>query len=106
MNKSFNNAKKIVSFKTAKEGAAALKKKWIQGYEIDVLIYDAPMVYNLASKNEGELVPLPTLLTEEDLAWGMRKDDVELLESANKFIGHMNKEGKLIPIIKRWIPFD
>jgi polar amino acid transport system substrate-binding protein len=105
VNKSFNNAKKIVSFKTAKEGAAALKKKWIQGYEIDVLIYDAPMVYNLASENEGELVPLPTLLTEEDLAWGMRKDDVELLESANKFIGHMKKEGKLTPTIKRWIPF-
>jgi len=105
VNKSFNNAKKVVSFATAKEAVAALQKKWIQGYEIDVLIYDAPMVYNLASENEGELVPLPALLTEEYLAWGIRKDDTALLESANKFIEQMKKEGKLMPIIKKWIPF-
>jgi polar amino acid transport system substrate-binding protein len=105
VNKSFNNAKKIVSFETAKKATAALKKKWIQGYEIDVLIYDAPMVYNIASENEGELVPLPALLTEEYLAWGIRKDDTALLESANKFIEQMKKEGKLMPIIKKWIPF-
>jgi polar amino acid transport system substrate-binding protein len=104
VNKSFNNAKKIVSFATAKEAVTALQKKWIQGYEIDVLIYDAPMVYNIASENEGALVPLPALLTEEYLAWGIRKDDTALLESANKFIEQMKKEGKLMPIIKKWIP--
>lgn len=104
--KYFNNAKKIVVFDTAKEAAAALRKgEGIEGYKLDVFIHDAPMIHHLAAENEGELAALPALLTEEYLAWGIRKDDVELLESANKFIEKMKKEDKLTPIIKRWIPF-
>jgi len=102
--KYLSGAKKIVVFDAAKEAAAALKKGGIEGYNIDVFIHDAPMIHNLAAENEGELAALPALLTEEYLAWGIRKDDVALLESANKFIEKMNNEGKLIPIIKRWIP--
>lgn len=103
--KNFDNAKEIISFTTTEEAVKALKKRHIQGYKIDLIIHDAPMIHNLAAENEGDLVPLPALLTEEYLAWGIRKDDVELLESANRFIEKMKAEEKLMPIIKRWIPF-
>ena len=85
---------------------------------IDMFIYDAPMVLYLASENESRgLTVLSTilskepltwgfaLLTQEPLAWGVRKDNVELIESANKFLQALNKEGKLNKMIKYWIPF-
>jgi polar amino acid transport system substrate-binding protein len=97
--KNYGAAKKISSFPTAKEAVEALKKK-----QIDLLIFDAPMVYVLAAENEWDLAPLPTFLTEEYLAWGIRKNDVELLESANSFVETLRKDGRLTTIIKRWIP--
>jgi ABC-type amino acid transport substrate-binding protein len=44
-------------------------------------------------------------LSEEYLAWGIRKNDLELLEAANNFVDMMIKEDKLDPILNRWIPF-
>ena len=74
--------------------------------DIDMFIYDAPMVLYLASENEIKgLTVLFALLTKEPLAWGIRKDNVELLESANKFLRTINEEGKLNKMIKYWIPF-
>jgi ABC-type amino acid transport substrate-binding protein len=74
--------------------------------DIDMFIYDAPMVLYLASENESRgLTVLFALLTREPLAWGVRKDNVELLESANNFLRALNEEGKLNKMIKHWIPF-
>jgi ABC-type amino acid transport substrate-binding protein len=74
--------------------------------DIDMFIYDAPMVLYLASENESRgLTVLFYLLNEEPLAWGIRKDNVELLDSANNFLRTLNKEGKLNKMIKYWIPF-
>jgi len=73
--------------------------------EIDMFIYDAPMVLYLASENETKgLTVLYTFLKEEDLAWGIRKDNVELLESANNFLRTFNEAGNLNKVIKYWIP--
>ena len=103
--KYFSGAKKIVAYQTSEEAVAALQRKRYDGYEIDLLIHDAPVIHYLAAEKEGGLLSLPALLTEEYLAWGVRKRDVELLESANAFIEMIKKEGKLNPIIDRWIPF-
>jgi ABC-type amino acid transport substrate-binding protein len=74
--------------------------------EIEMFIYDAPMVLYLASEYEIKgLTVLFALLTKEPLAWGIRKDNVELLESANEFLRILNEEGKLNKMIKYWIPF-
>jgi len=73
--------------------------------DIDMFIYDAPMILYLASENENNgLTYLSTLLTREYLAWGIRKDNVELLDSANNFLRSSNEAGKLSKIIKYWIP--
>jgi polar amino acid transport system substrate-binding protein len=73
--------------------------------DIDMFIYDGPMILYLASENENKgLTALFTPLTREYLAWGIRKDNVELLDSANKFLRSFNEAGKLNKVIKFWIP--
>ena len=73
--------------------------------KIDMFIHDGPMILYLASENETKgLTALFTPLTREYLAWGIRKDNVELLESANNFLRTSNEVGKLGKIIKYWIP--
>lgn len=73
--------------------------------EIDMFIYDGPMILYLASENENKgLTALFTPLTREYLAWGIRKDNVELLDSANAFLRSFNEMGKLSKLIKFWIP--
>ena len=90
----------IKKYSDPRAAAKALIKK-----EIDMFIYDAPMVLYLASENESKgLTVLYTFLKEEDLAWGVRKGNDELLESANSFLRKFNEEGNLNKIIKYWIP--
>jgi ABC-type amino acid transport substrate-binding protein len=72
---------------------------------IDLLIHDGPIIFLLAAENETRgLAVVPSLLSEEYLAWGIRKNDVALLEAANNFIDKMIKEDRLDPLINRWIP--
>jgi polar amino acid transport system substrate-binding protein len=74
--------------------------------DIDMFIYDEPMALYLASENESKgLTVLFALLTKEPLAWGIRKDNANLLDSANNFLRTLNQEGKLNKMIKYWIPF-
>ena len=96
----YSSVKKI-NFSTPQAAAKAVIDK-----KIDMFIYDAPMILYLASENEIKgLTVLFTLLTEEYLAWGFRKDNKDLLKSANDFLRTFNDEGKLNKIIHYWIPF-
>ena len=89
------------NFSTPRTAAKAVIDK-----KVDMFIYDAPMILYLASENETKgLTVLFTLLTEEYLAWGIRKDDRDLLKSANDFLRAFNDEGKLNQVIHHWIPF-
>ena len=70
-----------------------------------MFIYDGPMVLYLASANENNgLTALFSPLTEEALAWAVRKDNKELLESANNFLKTINSDGRYKKLIKHWIP--
>lgn len=73
--------------------------------EIDMFIYDGPMVLYLASENENNgLTALFSRLTREYLAWGIRKDNKELLDSANNFLRAADESGELNKMVKYWIP--
>jgi len=92
---------KQMEFKTSTEAIEDL----IDG-KIDMFIHDAPIILYLASENETRgVTPLLTLLTEEYLAWGIRKTDPALLASANGFLQKLETDGELKPMLKRWIPF-
>jgi polar amino acid transport system substrate-binding protein len=88
------------TFPTSRPAVKALIDK-----QIDMFIYDGPMILYLASENEiNGLTALFAPLTEESLAWAVRKDNRELLESANSFLKIAHKDGRLQQMIKYWIP--
>lgn len=96
----YSSVKKIVYTDTKPAVKALIDKR------IDMFVYDAPLILYLASENETNgLTALFTLLTEEYLAWGVRKDNKALLESANNFLRTANSDGRLQKMIKYWIPF-
>ena len=96
----YSNVKKKV-YSTAQAATEAVIDK-----KIDLFIYDGPMVLYLASENESRgLTALFALLTREDLAWGVRKDNTDLLNSANRFLQNPANKEMLKKMTQRWIPY-
>ena len=80
--------------------ARALAKK-----QIGLFISDSPTVWWLEGMNEETgLVAVPVMLSQENLAWALRKSDPGLLESVNRALDKMVNNGEAVAIIKRWIP--
>lgn len=72
---------------------------------IDVYIHDAPTSWLLATTPDGEdLIGLYHSLTEESLAWAVRKSDTRLLSDLNRALATMKTKGALRYILNRWIP--
>ena len=73
--------------------------------QIDLYIHDAPTSWLLASTPEnGDLISLYSPLTDEKLAWAVRKGDDALLAELNRALGLMKQNGSLRYILNRWIP--
>lgn len=93
------NTRKL--YPTASLGARAL----VSG-QIDAFICDAPVNWWLASENEASgLTVAGGYLTEEYLGWAIRKDDVQLLEAANRFLAESKQSGELNTLLRNWIPY-
>jgi len=87
-------------FKTGQDAAKALVKK-----KIDLLVCDIPIAWWLAGMNESQgLAVVSVRLTEEQLAWAVRKSDGEFLTSINRAFDKLQKEGRTSAILKRWLP--
>ena len=103
--KYFESAKKITAYQTGEEAMNALLTPFLVN-RIDAFVHDGPILLMLLSQQpSAELAIVPSLLTEEDLAWGIRKTDPELLDAANRFIDSLRKNGKLEKMTRRWIPY-
>ncbi len=73
--------------------------------EIDLYVHDAPTSWQLAnSMDNDDLISLYTPLTEEMLAWAVRKDDAALAAELNRALALMKSNGSLAYILNRWIP--
>jgi polar amino acid transport system substrate-binding protein len=71
----------------------------------DLFMHDAPVIWWYASQYEAQgLTALPFLITEEGIAWAVRKDDAELLAGANRFIAAWQQDGRLQELLSRWLP--
>jgi polar amino acid transport system substrate-binding protein len=102
----FEQAEKIRVYNTSREAMGALLTIALVS-RIDILIHDGPILIMLAAEDESsKLAIVPHFLSEEYLAWGIRKNDSDLLASANAFIDTMKREGRLESIIQRWIPYN
>lgn len=97
--RNFPNAATISVFQKAGYAPVSLKNR-----EIDVFIHDAPSVIWLVSENEAYLTALWEPVNEEELAWGVRKDDEPLLMKVNSILNKWKKDGTLERILLKWLP--
>ena len=86
-------------YSSAKAAARALKKG-----KVNIVIHDAPMLWQIFAENEAELVAFPEFLNVEPLAWAVRKSDLKMLDDINAQLKSMDEAGIRQRIIKNWIP--
>lgn len=90
----------VRQFENTEEAFAALR-----GDVIDLYIHDAPTSWQLAnSMDNDDLISLYAPLTEEMLAWAVRKEDGALAAELNRALQLMRGNGTLQYILNRWIP--
>ena len=74
---------------------------------IDIVVYDSPSVLWELSKrsknNSDELVAVTGLLTTENLAWAVNKENVELVGKANVLLSEWRDSGWLDERIGHWL---
>jgi polar amino acid transport system substrate-binding protein len=96
----FLTSAKKVAYKEPVQGVRAVLKG-----RIDLFIHDAPVVWWFASLYESQgLTALPFFISEEDIAWAVRKDDSALQAGANRFITARQQDGQLRALLRRWLP--
>jgi len=87
-------------FPDGEAAAEALVKQ-----KIDLFISDSPMIWYLAGHYETKgLTVAPMLLSQEQLGWGVRRTDTELLRQVNSFLAKAQTSGELNRIFGRWMP--
>jgi polar amino acid transport system substrate-binding protein len=94
-----SNAEKVEYTDLEKGARAVLKGR------IDLFVHDAPVVWWFASLYEAQgLMALPFFITEENIAWAVRKEDEELRTGANSFIAKRQQDGRIKAVLRRWLP--
>jgi ABC-type amino acid transport substrate-binding protein len=64
---------------------------------------DSTLIWYLAGMHAADgLSVAPVALSEEQLAWGVRKSDDALLAAVNTFITQARKNGTFLKIFRRW----
>lgn len=88
----------IKAYATSEDAAKALIKK-----KINLFITDSTLVWYLAGTHANEgLTAVPIVLSEEPLAWAVRKHDDALLASVNEFVSKGSQDGTLLKVFRRW----
>lgn len=94
----------ITGFDSIEQGTDAL----VAG-KIDIFIHDAPTIWrltaNIATEKAG-LMGLYRPLTEEYLAWAVRKKDRVLADALNDSLATLKNDGTLSQIMGKWIPIQ
>ncbi|MDD2235590.1 MAG: transporter substrate-binding domain-containing protein [Kiritimatiellae bacterium] len=75
-----------------------------QRKRIDAFLYDDPAIRWFASANEADLLAIEAPFTREHLAWGLRRNDEQLLNEVNRCLKTWKKDGQADRLIHRWIP--
>jgi len=92
---------KLQGFENTDAGVAALRAD-----KIDAFITDAPAVWRVAGgllKKETQLRGLYTPLTQEQLAWAVRKGDNPLRLQLNAVIEKWKEDGTIDDVLDDWI---
>lgn len=77
----------------------------LRAERIDFFVHDAPTIWRIAGGlDHRDLIGLYRPLTEERLAWAVRREDEQLRAVLDATLGHWQREGLIEPIVQRWIP--
>ena len=93
---------KLMGYASFDDGIAALRAK-----KIDYFIYDAPAIWRVRGQLRDQYPDLMGRyqpLTDERLAWAVRKDDPALRDRLNAELARWKKDGYLESILDHWIP--
>ncbi len=72
--------------------------------DCQAVVYDAPALQWVARQYpDAKLTVLPDNLTEEQLAWAVRRDDQALLAAANAAIRKWRADGTLDEVLRKWL---
>jgi ABC-type amino acid transport substrate-binding protein len=82
-----------------KDGAYELKRR-----SIDIFVNDAPSIIWMVSENESDIAALWEPLTEDQYAWGIRKEDEQLLKEINSILKEWRLSGTLNEVLRKWLP--
>ncbi len=90
-----------VSIGTSRDAAFHL----LQDRRIDVFVDDSFALAQIISENEAGLTYLAQPLAEDNLAWGIRPDDQDLLRQVNLALAQWKSDGTLDRVLLHWIPY-
>lgn len=93
---------KLVSLPSIEQGVAALRAG-----KLDYFVHDAPTIWRVVggfASDERELTGLYTPLTDEHLAWAVRREDAALAERASAALDDWKRKGFVEEVLDRWIP--
>lgn len=90
----------VLAYPGAPDAMAALSAG-----EVDLFLHDAATSWLLATEDAyADLISQNHLLTEEPLAWAVRRDDAALAAELSRALSMMRRNGTLDYIVDRWIP--
>jgi polar amino acid transport system substrate-binding protein len=90
------------AYASGAEAARALMKG-----SVDLVIADSTLVWYLAGTHAADgLSAVPFALSEEVLAWGVRRGNDDLLAAANEFIARATQDGTLAKTFRRWMAVE
>lgn len=92
----------VQGFSSVDEGVAALRKS-----EVDIFVHDSPAIWRVTGgfgSPERELAGYYEPLTEEHLAWAVRKHDNRLRKRLNGVLAKWKANGQIESVLDHWIP--
>jgi ABC-type amino acid transport substrate-binding protein len=89
---------KRVNCKDGEAGAQAVLRQ-----KAELFFADSTLIWYLAGMHAADgLTVAPMALSEEQLAWAVRKSDDALLASVNTFITQARQNGTFLKVFQRW----
>lgn len=90
-----------VPFASADEGLQALRQD-----QIDAFVHDAITTWRLWGGSQDTIEGLFSPLTEEYLAWAVRKDDETLHSKLNAIVAQWKRSDRLQVMFNKWLTFQ
>jgi len=91
---------RIIKIASPSDAGIQLKRR-----TIGLFIHDIPSIAWQVASNEADLIALLEPLNKEDIAWGVRINDTELVEQVNQVLQKWKTDGTLNEAILKWVPY-